>query len=226
MSKVVNGAIKLVIGTVIFVGLPMAGWGVTDTAGFFSHPARLAYALLTLLLQLMVVIRLPNVGSGRGRGEKTVHRQRLTILLLQVIPLAIVIGAPYCDRRAFAVLGEVDLARYIGLALFALGFMAVNWAEAVLDRQFSVEVTIQKDHKLITGGPYRHLRHPRYLGIIVFTAGISLVFRSWPALILVALLTLVLLWRIGDEERLMSREFGEEWQAYTRRTHRLIPFIY
>jgi protein-S-isoprenylcysteine O-methyltransferase Ste14 len=226
VSTALGSLTKLLVGTAIFVGLPLVGWGVTDIQGFFDQPARVAYVVLVVLLQLFVVIRLPEVGSRRARGKKILPRERLTLVPLQVIPLAIVIAAPFSDRRDIAALGQVEAIRYFGLVLFALGFSGMHWAEASLDRQFSVYVTLQDDHKLVTDGLYRYLRHPRYLGIIVFTTGISLVFRSWLALLLVAALTLVLLWRIRDEEALMHQEFGKDWEAYSQRSWRLIPFLY
>jgi hypothetical protein len=73
------------------------------------------------------------VGRNRGKGKKIVLRQRLTLVLIQVLSLAIVIAAPYSDRRDNAVLGEMEIVRYIGLGLFALGFIAMHWAEAFLD---------------------------------------------------------------------------------------------
>ncbi|MCL4876976.1 MAG: hypothetical protein KJ064_09970 [Anaerolineae bacterium] len=95
-------------------------------------------------------------------------------------------------------LHPIATARYLGLGLFAL----------------------------VTDGPYRFLRHPRYLGIIMFNLGIALVYRSWMAMILVAALTLVLLWRIHDEESLMHQEFGADWDVYARKSWHLIPFVY
>jgi len=104
--------------------------------------------------------------------------------------------------------------------------MVMNWAEASLGKQFSVQVTLQDGHRLVTDGLYRYLRHRRYLGIIGFNVGIALVFHSWLALVFVAGLVLVLLWRIHDEELLMRQAFGVEWETYTRRSWRLIPFVY
>ncbi len=226
MSTAVASAVGLLIGIVIFVGLPLVAWGVTDVQGFVSHPARLGYIVLVVLLQVLVVIWIPSVGRSRSTGRDMVLRQRVILVLIQVLSLAIVIVAPYGDRRDLAVLGDVEMVRYVGLGLFSLGFAAMHWAEASLDRQFSVEVTIQEDHRLVTDGPYRVLRHPRYLGIIVFTTGISLVYRSWLGLILVAALTAVLIWRIQDEEKLMHQAFGADWEAYCQRSWRLIPFVY
>jgi protein-S-isoprenylcysteine O-methyltransferase Ste14 len=60
----------------------------------------------------------------------------------------------------------------------------------------------------------------------VFNLGISLVFHSGLAMLLVAALTLVLLWRIHDEEAFMHQAFRTDWEAYAKRSWRLIPLIY
>jgi protein-S-isoprenylcysteine O-methyltransferase Ste14 len=70
------------------------------------------------------------------------------------------------------------------------------------------------------------VRHPRYLGIILFPAGIGLVFRSWIAIAHAVLSALVLTWRIRDEESLLSAEFGREWESCAERSRRLVPFVY
>lgn len=226
VSSVLRAAGTLLFGMVIFLGLPLVGWGVEDVGGFSAHHARLAYLISAALLQVLVVVKIPGVGRSRGKGKKTVGRQRLALVLMQVLSLAIVIAGPYSDRRDVATLSEAEIVRYLGLALFCLGFVAMHWAEVHLERQFSLEVSIQEGHRLVTDGPYRYLRHPRYLGILLFMAGISLVFRSWLALILVAALTLVLVWRIRDEEALMRQEFGSEWEMHAQRSWRIIPFVY
>jgi len=102
----------------------------------------------------------------------------------------------------------------------------MHFAQAQLGRQFSVEVSIQREHVLITNGLYRHLRHPRYLGVLTFSLGISLVFRSWIALTATAATIPVLLWRIRDEEALLHQEFGSEWETYCDKSWRLLPFLY
>jgi protein-S-isoprenylcysteine O-methyltransferase Ste14 len=226
MPTIIRSAIKLMIGIVIFAGLPLFSWGVKDTPGFFDHPARLVYTVLIVLMQFFIVIKLPEAGSRRGSGKKSSLRERLILMFLQVIPLAIVIIAPYGDHRNIAVFGKVEILRYVGLGVFFLGFTIMHWAEAVLDKQFSIVVTIQENHQLVTAGPYRYLRHPRYLGIVLFSLGFSCIYRSWLALILAAGLTMLLIGRIHIEEMLLHREFGPDWEAYSQKTWRLIPFIY
>lgn len=226
MPKSFRSVIALLLGVLIFVGLPLAGWGISDVQGFLNHPARLGYVMLVILLEIIVVIKFPNVGRNRGEAKKTVQRQRWTVLLMQIFSLAIVLFAPYSDHQSVLVLGNGELIRYFGLALFAIGFIAMNWAEASLGKQFSVQVALQENHQLVTAGLYQYLRHPRYLGIIIFNLGLALVFRSGLALLLVLALTLVLLWRIHDEEAFMHQEFGTDWETYSKRSWRLIPFVY
>lgn len=217
---------NLLLGLLLFVGLPIVGWGISDIAGFFRQPARLYYVISFVTVQIVLVILIPGIGQNRGEGHKTVGRQRIAVLFLQLIPLALVIIAPWSDHQEIATIGASVYTRYLGLVLFLIGFVGMHWAEAVIDRQFSVQVTIQDNHQLITHGPYRFIRHPRYLGILLFTSGIALIFRSWIGLLLSGVLLIVLFWRIHDEESLMQQEFGIAWENYTSKSWRMIPFVY
>ena len=216
----------LFIGLVIFLLLPLVSWGANDLRGFFEHPARLGYTLVVFLVQVSVVILIPSAAFSRGEGKRIVSRQRWAVVLLQVLSLAILWVAPYCDRRGLFVVKEAVFLRWAGLGLLTVGFIVMHWAVVCLDKQFSVQVTIQDNHQLVTHGPYRCLRHPRYLGIVVLFVGISLVYRSWLALLLAAAVAVVLWWRIYDEEALLHREFGVVWEAYAQKTWRFIPFVY
>lgn len=219
---------KVTIGIVIFIGLPLLGWGITDMSGFLSNPARCMYVVFELISAVVITIVLPNAGSNRGAGieSKTVRRQHISLLPLQLVPLAIVILGPWSDQRNIAVIAGSEVVRYTGLVLLVWGFVLMHWAEAALENLFSIEVTIQQSHRLITSGPFRLLRHPRYLGIILLTTGIALIFRSWLAILLVITLLPVLIVRIHDEDALMHAQFGDEWRHWAEHTWRLIPFIY
>ncbi len=98
------------------------------------------------------------------------------------------------------------------LVAVAIGFVLMQWALVCLGRQFSVEVTIQKDHRLVTDGIYRYLRHPRYLRSFLFFGGLSCVFRSGLALLLAVALVGALLWRIHDEEALVRGKVAASTQ--------------
>jgi len=218
--------ISVVVGSILFLGLSLIGWGVADIPGFMSHPARLAYSVLVIALQFVIAAKFPEAGRNQGKGTKLVRRQQIAVGLMQVLSLAMMIVAPLSDRHNLLAFNGADVWRYVGLVLFAPSFLAMNWVEATLGKLFSVQVTVQAGHRLITSGPFRYLRHPRYLSIMLMNVGIALVFRSGLGLLLAAGLIGVLLWRIHDEEALMHQEFGTEWEAYTRKSWRLIPYVY
>jgi protein-S-isoprenylcysteine O-methyltransferase Ste14 len=217
---------SLVAGLIVFIVLPLLGWGIGDIGGFVQNTFRLAYIVMMTVLSLLVVIFVPNEGRGYSQGEKIIKRQKYTILFLQIMPVLTLLISACFDRHNIAVINSSEGTRMIGLVMTFIGFSLMNWSVITLGRQFSVDVTIQENHKLITIGPYGYIRHPRYLGIILFLTGIPLVFNSWIFIITGALLVLVLMWRIKDEEKMMHEEFKGDWVEYKKSTHSLIPFIY
>jgi protein-S-isoprenylcysteine O-methyltransferase Ste14 len=96
----------------------------------------------------------------------------------------------------------------------------------VLGDRFSGLVAIQPGHSLVTGGIYRIIRHPSYLGLLVNALGWGLAFRSGVGALLAVLLIPPVLARIGAEERFLLSQFGAEYRAYCARTSRLIPGLY
>lgn len=215
-----------ITGIIIFSGIPIISWGIKSMDEFISNPIRLAYIIQMTILTIIVAILVPENGGSRGKGVKTMARHKLSLAFLQIVPILIVFLAPYFDQRSYAVFTENATIRWIGLGISFLGFILMNWSVKALDKQFSFEVTIQQDHQLITQGPYKYIRHPRYLGIVLYFSGVSLTFRSWLCLILVLATLGVLIWRIIDEEKLMLAEFKKDWETYKLRTYALLPFIY
>ena len=87
----------------------------------------------------------------------------------------------------------------------------------------------QADHStgLVTTGPYRLVRHPIYLGLILLALGQALAFSNWfaGAILLVGIVP-TFAWRAGAEETLLSRTFGERYVLYRRQTKRIIPRLF
>ncbi len=132
---------------------------------------------------------------------------------------------PFADRRAFLVI-EAGKWRYIGLALFLAGATVRVLAARTLGRQFSGLVTVQERHRLVQTGIYGVIRHPMYLGLLMTLPGFGLIFRSWLALPLFLVAVAFVFLRVQQEEDLLRRHFGQEFDAYCQRTRRLIPFLY
>jgi protein-S-isoprenylcysteine O-methyltransferase Ste14 len=214
----------------IYLGIPLLGWGIKDLAGYFSLPQRLAYAIVVGLFSLAIGIQAyastEGIRGGKGEEEKFVFRQRVVrIGLVLTLYLALFL-LPFFDRHEFFIFAQGYIARWLGVFLSAFGYILVFLSGLALGRQYSADVTIQQDHHLITGSIYRVIRHPRYLGVICMALGISCVFRSWIGLGASLVILAILLFRIRDEEAVLHKEFGAEWEAYCHHSWRLLPYIY
>ena len=64
--------------------------------------------------------------------------------------------------------------QWIGIVVSIIPFFYLIWVHRHLDSQWSIALEIQEEHKLITTGPYRRVRHPMYLGIFIYTIGLCL----------------------------------------------------
>jgi protein-S-isoprenylcysteine O-methyltransferase Ste14 len=75
-------------------------------------------------------------------------------------------------------------------------------------------------------GPYRLVRHPGYLGVLLLWLGAGLASAN---LLVAGLITVSMgraySRRIRSEEAMLTDTFGEDYVAYTRRTRRLIPWV-
>jgi protein-S-isoprenylcysteine O-methyltransferase Ste14 len=113
-----------------------------------------------------------------------------------------------------------------GLVLFVVGVGIRLAGKRALGKYYSYGLRVLPDHKLVTGGVYRYVRHPISLAVLIYGPGIPLIFSSlYGFLITLALIPLVL-YRIEIEERMLIQKFGDEYRDYIRRTKKLIPFLY
>jgi protein-S-isoprenylcysteine O-methyltransferase Ste14 len=208
-----------VVGTLAYLGLAILGWG--GFAPFFSHPALVA---LTVVLFALTGVALFS-GGNLSPGEREDRGNRWVLAAFGVLGLLAAYLPAYTDRREFWTL-DGDAVRWLGVVLFAAGGALRIWPVFVLGHRFSGLVAIQPGHTLVTGGVYGLIRHPSYLGLLIGSLGWALAFRSGVGVLLTVLLIPPLLARIRAEEALLRTQFGDAYDAYRRRTSRLIPGIY
>lgn len=208
-----------IAGTFAYLALAILGRG--GVAAFFSHAALAALAIVLIVLSAVALFS----GGNLSPGEREDRGNRWVLAAFGLIGLLLAYVPPYADRSEFWTL-DGEAVRWLGVVLFAAGSALRIWPVFVLGRRFSGLVAIQPGHTLVTGGVYGTIRHPSYLGLLVNSLGWALAFRSALGVLLTALLIPPLLARISAEERLLRTQFGDEYEAYRRRTSRLIPWIY
>ena len=166
-----------------------------------------------------VIPRLRGGGTVKARGDRG---SSLIIWLSIFVSIAI---ASLFGTNGVTLLPEAFF--YLGIVLMLAGIALRQWAIFVLGRFFSTTVRILSDHRIVTSGPYRVIRHPSYTGALLTLVGLGLGSRTWAGtLIIVVLFGLVYNYRISIEEKAMRAEFGQEYVDYAKKTKRLIPFLF
>jgi len=117
--------------------------------------------------------------------------------------------------------------RWLGLPLGLAGTALLAWTHLTLDRFFSGTLQIEEGHQLITGGPYRWMRHPMYTALLA----VALAWTLLSASLLIGALWLgtmigLFFTRMPREEAMLLAQFGDDYRAYMKRTGRLLPRLW
>lgn len=114
-----------------------------------------------------------------------------------------------------------------GAAVYALGLWLLHRSHVDLGRNWSNTLQVREGHTLVTGGVYTRLRHPMYLALLLHGVGQALVLPNavaGPGFLLA--FALLVLSRLGPEERMLREQFGAAYEAYAARAWRLLPGVW
>lgn len=218
--------IVIVLGVVVWV-TALLGGTLFLAAGRFDLP--FFWAILVVWVGSTAVIGL--VMDRDLMRERSQFGRRREGRLLQIFGLPGVV-APFLlaglDVGRFHWTDTVPVGVQIGgLVLTGIGFGLIGWSMWV-NRFFVKAVRVQedRDQTVVTGGPYRVIRHPGYCGFSLIFLASSLALGSWvsclPSLGLVAFFV----WRTGVEDAMLQEQL-EGYAAYAERVrHRLIPGVW
>jgi protein-S-isoprenylcysteine O-methyltransferase Ste14 len=211
--------LTLVVSTLVYFGLAIVGWG--GFVAFFSHPPLTALIVVTVVLLVGGIF----AGGNVSPGEREDRANRWVLPAFAIIALVSAYVPAYTDRIDFWTI-DGDAVRWLGVCLAAAGGAVRLWPVFVLGDRFSGLVAIQPGHTLVTDGPYRFIRHPSYLGLLIGALGWALAFRSVIGVLLAALNLIPLIARIRSEEALLQSQFGAAYDRYRSSTYRLVPGLY
>src|SRR5262245_43142443 len=178
---------------------------------------------------VMIAIRAPHV--QRSRSVKIVKNRKgrleaglLSLAMLGfVIPL-IWIASPFLSFADYPLRMAPLVA---GIACFIVGLWLFHRSHADLGTNWSVTLQVRENHRLVTDGVYRRVRHPMYSALFLYSVGQLLVLPNWVAgpsyLVTFGILFAL---RVQAEERMMLEEFGADYRAYMSRTKRLVPLVW
>jgi protein-S-isoprenylcysteine O-methyltransferase Ste14 len=224
--RAITGWLVRALAGTLFIGLIMFA-----AAGRLDWLNGWLYVSWYLVVSLVsVLITDPALLAERSRPVRTRGQKGWDVVLLglygTLTPLVIPLVAALNFRYGWPPVVSAWL-QVAGCLIYALGWGIHLWAMAA-NRYFALAVRIQHDRgqTVMTGGPYRFVRHPGYTGGILLTLAAALVLGSVWALIPGALGALVLVIRTILEDRTLQREL-DGYQAYAQRVHyRLVPEVW
>ena len=189
----------------------------------------IAKAVILVGTVAVIAIRAPHGRRSRtvkvARSHKT-SRETFLLLLAWVgffVPLIWVVS-PVFSFADYPLRGGPLVA---GLTCLASGLWLFYRSHADLGTNWSVTLELRQEHRLITQGVYRAIRHPMYSALSLYAVGQALVIPNWVAGFtnMIALAVLIAL-RLGAEEKMMAEQFGDEYAAYSARTKRFVPGVW
>ena len=166
-------------------------------------------------------MRRPIVKSARSKRE-------LVGLLAAFLGMGIL---PYVyiltDYLAFADYTFVPHLAAVGSAVSVVALGVFYLTHQALGSNWSASLDVRRNHRLVTWGIFRRVRHPMYTGFFLWAIAQVLLLPNWvggcSGIVGFGLLYLL---RLQREERMMLEAFGDNYQAYMQRTKRLVPWIY
>lgn len=157
-----------------------------------------------------------------SRAEK--ERSQQMIQLLAAITFIALIILPAVDHR----FGWSSMPPFLvatGDILVALGFLIVFFV--FKENTFtSATIEVSTEQKVISTGPYALVRHPMYIGALVMLSGVPLALGSWWGLLMIVPMTLVIVWRLLNEETFLAKKLPGYPEYRNKVRYRLLPFLW
>ena len=229
--KLTKSGIKVLVGT--FLGPFIQGTILFVSAGRINIPRVWCYVVISSIGMfggiMLVGTFNPELLNHRGQWKKKKDTKRWDKFLMPaygimgLYVLVVVIGLDI--RFEWSYLGiEFAIA---GIVLFIVGSISIHWAMTV-NTHFETTVRIQndRDQKVITTGPYRIVRHPGYVGAILWAVSTPLIIGSLVGLVPAAIAVFILVIRTSLEDKTLHSELSG-YAEYTQSVrHRLVPWIW
>jgi protein-S-isoprenylcysteine O-methyltransferase Ste14 len=158
-----------------------------------------------------------------GPGAEKEATQKIIQVFASIFFLALLIIPSFDHRYGWS---SIPLCIVIaGDFLVALGFFLVFLV--FRENTFAAAtIEVSADQKVITTGPYSIVRHPMYSGALVMLFGTPLALGSWWGLMTLIPFTLILIWRLLDEEKFLSKNLPGYNEYCQKVRYRLIPLLW
>ena len=158
-----------------------------------------------------------------GPGAEKEKNQNLIQFLAMIAFLATIVVPAIDHRFGWSAMPPYVVA--IGDILVALGFFIVFLV--FKENTFTAgTIEVVSDQKVIATGPYAHVRHPMYIGALVMLLGVPLALGSWWGLLTIIPMTVVITWRLLEEEKFLAKNLSGYSEYRNKVRSRLVPLVW
>tara|TARA_B100000378_G_scaffold235131_1_gene201517 strand:- start:158 stop:697 length:540 start_codon:yes stop_codon:yes gene_type:complete len=177
------------------------------------------------IILFVIVLNFTQPALGEGEASDNKSSDGGSVFLVVVCSaLSLLIPIIHWAYFKHETNGEVVI---LGVVLNIFGLSFRYYSIKILGKFFKATVVLQKEHQLITEGPYKILRHPSYTGALLAFSSISLVLSSFLGFVCsFILMILAYVYRTNREEKALRAHFGEKYIEYSKKTNKLIPYLW
>jgi protein-S-isoprenylcysteine O-methyltransferase Ste14 len=220
-TKAFGGLLFLIIALAAALFLPVWTFNYRQAWVFLA-----VFSVSVFAITLYLMKKDPRLLERRVKAGPIAEKDRKQKIIQSLASIAFiaVIVFPAIDHRLgwstvppyIVVIGDIFVA--LGLLIVFLVFKENTFTSAVIE--------LDAEQKVISTGPYSLVRHPMYIGAIIMLLGIPVALGSWLGLLMIIPITLVIIFRLLDEEKFLAKNLNgyEEYQNKVK--YRLIPFIW
>jgi len=225
MTKVNRKALASVLGVLVAMAilLFLPAW----TIDYWQAWVFLAvYGVCALAITLYLMKRDPALLERRLRGGPIAEKNPIQKIIQSIIALGFVamLVLPATDHRLHGT-RVPTLVVVAGDILIAAGFFLLFLV--LKENTFaSATIEIARDQHVISTGPYASVRHPMCASSFVWLVGMSLALGSWSGLLALLVMVPALIWRILDEEKLLTKSLPGYRDYRETVRYRLLPHVW
>lgn len=178
------------------------------------------------ILWILIIVLILMLGMRRSSKKEYLSQFLLAATMSIILPV-IQFTTRVGESAPGAFTWGFPLVSIAGFLIFFSGIFIHFAGIHTLDKQWSTEVVINKDHKLIDTGIYAVIRNPIYAGMLLEVFGLGLAMSNWRSLLMILIPNLFSFgYRIFVEEKMLRKQFGDAYIQYARKTKRLIPGLF
>jgi protein-S-isoprenylcysteine O-methyltransferase Ste14 len=161
--------------------------------------------------------------SRKADGNAMMTIIRIGGLILWLSPLAYLVNPGW---MTWSKIGLPDWVRWLGVGVGVLNTFGIYWLFSSIGSGITPTSATRKEHKLVTNGIYRYIRHPLYtFGASMFIT-FGMMADNWFIALLGVLTFIIMAIRTPKEEANLIEKFGDEYREYMKRTGRFLPKLF